>query len=183
MQLDSQPAVDTVTKLTQSNECPLCGREPKKWLKLNHVYVCKRCRTKFLSRRQFAFLIDILLYNFLVYPLVVYAGTALLARNLGSVAPGFPWVFVTLPIAWAILLCKDGFGGMSPGKKICGVQVVDIETREPTGFLCSFKRNLPLLIPLVGLLVIAFRMANGRRWGDGWARTVVIWQVRQEAAL
>ncbi|HVP12092.1 MAG TPA: hypothetical protein VMV94_13005, partial [Phycisphaerae bacterium] len=56
---------------------------------------------------------------------------------------------------------------------LCRVRVVDKDTLEPTGFACSLKRNLVLLIPVVPAIV-AFQLLKGRRWGDKWARTKVI---------
>ena len=41
----------------------------------------------------------------------------------------------------AIFLFKDGLGGYSPGKAICGVQVLDVDTREPIGFGVSLKKS------------------------------------------
>jgi len=70
---------------------------------------------------------------------------------------------------------KDGFGGRSPGKALMGARVIDAETREPIGFLRSLKRNLVLMIPYVGVIGVALTMMKGRRWGDRWAKTQVVW--------
>lgn len=55
-----------------------------------------------------------------------------------------------------------------------GVTVVDEETYEPTNAVRSFKRNILLMIPFAAL-VVAFQMAKGKRYGDGLAKTRVIW--------
>ena len=72
----------------------------------------------------------------------------------------------------AIFFCKDSFRGHSPGKWVCGVRVVDRDRGEPIGLAGSFKRNLPLLIPLV----VAFLLQKGHRLGDGWAKSKVVWK-------
>jgi hypothetical protein len=56
------------------------------------------------------------------------------------------------------------------------VQVLDARTGAPIGAGASFKRNLPLLIPIVGQLIILIQMLKGPRLGDGWAHTKVIWK-------
>ena len=76
---------------------------------------------------------------------------------------GFPMMF----------FCKDGFGGRSPGKALMGLHVLDTETLGPIGFGSSFKRNLPLLIPFMPLIV-AVLLLKGHRIGDGWSRSRVV---------
>jgi uncharacterized RDD family membrane protein YckC len=56
-----------------------------------------------------------------------------------------------------------------------GLQVVDVDSGQGAGFGASFKRNLPLLIPVVPLIV-AIQLNGGPRWGDGWANTRVVWK-------
>ena len=73
-----------------------------------------------------------------------------LGWGVGGATPG--WVVpAAVGVAFALLgsvafVMKDGFSGQSPGKLLCGVQVVDAKTVEPIGFGASFVRNLPLLI-------------------------------------
>ena len=55
-----------------------------------------------------------------------------------------------------------------------GVRVIDARSGIPTGLKGSVLRNLPLVIPVVPLIV-AVTMMKGKRLGDGWARTKVIW--------
>lgn len=162
--------------------CPICARALKRPSKAKELYgfrVCKKCRNGFANRRQGAFLVDWIILLWFPVVVILYledfflgppSPTPLLLEYLGlDRAVGFI-------ITWIVPLlfyCKDGFGGMSLGKWIMGVQVVDVNTREPVGAKQSFKRNLVFLIPL-SVLVVALTMMKGRRWGDRWAHTVVI---------
>ncbi len=74
-----------------------------------------------------------------------------------------------------LYVCKDCFSGHSPGKGVSGVRVVDRDTFEPIGIVGSLKRNLPILIPVMPI-VIAFLLQKGYRVGDGWANSKVIWK-------
>jgi hypothetical protein len=74
-----------------------------------------------------------------------------------------------------VWLCKDGLRGYSPGKAMAGVQVLDVASRKPAGLWASFKRNLPLAIPFM-VLIVAFQLLRGPRTGDRWARTRVVWR-------
>ena len=71
---------------------------------------------------------------------------------------------------------RDGFWGMSPGKWLCDVQVLDEITLRPAGFRASFKRNLVFLLSWIAVIFVAIEVRGGRRWGDRWAGTVVIWR-------
>lgn len=178
----SEDAPSSVEKVRFS--CPICAREikrPHKAKKLYDFRVCKRCRNGFANRRQAAVIVDYLL-------LLVVPGAALevwAEYQFGAPRPAPFWIaylglnwlagFVTVWILPMIWFAKDGFNGMSLGRWLCGVQVVDVNTREPIGFWQSFKRNLVFLVPLSPLIVL-LTMMKGRRWGDGWAATVVIWR-------
>ena len=70
---------------------------------------------------------------------------------------------------------KDGFQGYSFGKILMGLQVVNVTSNEPIGFLASFKRNVVFMIPIL-VLYVAFDLCKGKRLGDGWANTKVIWR-------
>jgi uncharacterized RDD family membrane protein YckC len=143
------------------------------------VLVCPKCRNSFANRRQLAYIIDLVIWELAAILPLYYLGLLPGFAPLGFSIPGgpeasgleifFSWIF---PLTFYF---KDGFKGMSPGKYICGVQVVDVESHQLTGFGRSFKRNLCLILPIAALIV-AFLMMKGRRWGDGWARTKVIWR-------
>lgn len=80
----------------------------------------------------------------------------------------FAWLLLT------VFFCKDSFAGRSSGKALLGVRVIDTRTGQPAGVIASFKRNLPLLIPFMPLIV-AGRLCSGYRTGDKWARAKVVW--------
>lgn len=158
------------------SQCPLCGRGEKYMRRGKPLYgqkVCKKCYYGFANRRQLAFVVDIVLFRVLGFMLGVVLGIILL---MGGVADESLEVML-LPVGLmlsAMFFCKDGFSGFSPGKAICGVRALDRESGEPIGFGTSLKRNLPLLIPFMPI-VVAVQLTKGRRWGDGWARSQVIW--------
>ena len=107
-----------------------------------------------------------------VFVMVPYAAHRDTLAALGPGLQGKTVVDVVAPLAF---FCKDGFQGRSPGRALCGVQVVDRHTHAPIGFLPSLKRNLILYVPLMPV-VIAFRLLQGHRFGDGWANTTVVWK-------
>lgn len=163
-------------------ECPIClkpRRRPPDHKRLYNALVCKRCRNGFANRRQAAFLVDcVVFYLFVV-------GVAMLIgfyedRSPESLEPLWAaiWgmlVFIIFPVSFAL---KDSVNGRSPGKVLFGLQVVDTQSRDPIGPGQSFKRNLILVIPylsLLGLIAGCITMLRGRRWGEEWAGTEVVW--------
>jgi uncharacterized RDD family membrane protein YckC len=178
---------DTAIPDTNGGEthCPVCERtRPARKLRrrLYDVPVCNKCRNAFANRRQAAYLIDTLAWGLVISLPLTYLEQFFYGN---ASPPGFPLLrylgldtalgFVASWILPLFFFCKDGFHGMSLGKWLMGVQVVDVHTREPVGFGRSFKRNLVLLVPF-GLLIVATTMMKGKRWGDRWAQTVVIWR-------
>jgi uncharacterized RDD family membrane protein YckC/predicted RNA-binding Zn-ribbon protein involved in translation (DUF1610 family) len=176
-------ATATLNKPTDQATCPICDRSvrEKRMRKLYTVPVCYKCSNGFANRRQFAWIVDY--FGMLVLSTVVGLVMGFMFPQLSyskRVATDvekalwlvFSWVLIPMLFA-----CKDGFLGYSPGKWLCGVRVVDWNTREPISFLQSFKRNLILIVPVVPLLV-AFQLLKGQRSGDKWARTCVVWQKR-----
>jgi len=152
--------------------CPLCGKDKHMGKKAKLLYghlVCRKCYRDFATRRQSAFIVDIILWNVC---LIIVLGLAGLFRDAIQ--------GLALPLS-PIFCLKDGFSGSSPGKAIVGVQVVDKTTGAPIGFGASFKRNLPLIIPFVPLIVL-FQLHKGNRIGDGWANTRVIWKKYRDKA-
>jgi uncharacterized RDD family membrane protein YckC len=142
--------------------------------------VCAKCRNGFANRRQAAYIVDWFAIHFA--PVMLFALLPRAAPSNPFTAVGGPplvaYDWLTTVFSWALFLlfiAKDGFGGHSPGKALCGVQVVDAKTLEPIRFWASFKRNLVLLVPF-GAIVVALTMMGGKRWGDGWAGTRVIWK-------
>ena len=157
--------------------CPLCRRlkQSGAFKPLYGTMVCRRCRDGFASRRQLAFLLDWALW-YLVSSVATFAGVFLLASWRASetvvAAVLVTGVCVLAPL---VLFMKDGFGGYSPGKMICGVRVIDVAGNRPAGFIASLKRNLILFVPPMPLIV-AFWLVRGHRIGDGWAGTRVVWR-------
>lgn len=137
--------------------------------------VCRKCLYKFANRRQIGYVLDWLIWLGISFGLGIGLGILLEITAI----PLLEGLAFDLLLGWVILpsifFCKDGFAGHSPGKFICGVQAVNPETLDPIGFLASFKRNLPLIIPFMPL-VIAFLLNKGHRLGDGWAKSKVIWK-------
>lgn len=160
----------------QEATCPLCrkpGALRKKAKRLYGGTVCKKCYYKFANRRQGAYLIDTVVLGGVVFFLSYYIE---LAAPIGGMMTAGSSIFEVLyQIAInAVFFMKDGFGGKSPGRWLTRITVVDSLTREPIGFVQSFKRNLPLLVPF-SVLIIAFTLGKGPRWGDKWAKTRVVW--------
>ena len=82
------------------------------------------------------------------------------------------WIAILVVLMLLLYLLKDG-RGLSVGKLFTGIEVVDVRTAKPAGYLASLKRNIPLLIPFVPL-IIALQIPAGVRLGDGWAHTRVV---------
>ncbi len=161
--------------------CPLCRKDrPARTFKtLYGSSVCSKCYYGFGNRRQLAFVLDWFLWYFVSYALGV-TGTVMLlvihAPDAAVTAFLVVGAYVAAPLAF---FCKDGFGGHSPGRAICGVQVIDRDTHAPIGFRTSFKRNLIIYVPLMPIL-IALMLFKGHRVGDGWANTKVVWKKHAE---
>lgn len=164
-----------------NQDCPLCqkSRRAKKFRPLYGKDVCKQCYYAFANRRQIAFVVDMLLIQFVVYgiSIMLAVGVAITLAPTQQEGDFYGEVIVwgMLALTYGMLLLKDGLAGQSPGKFLCGVQALHEDTRAPGSFLQSIQRNLPTLIPFVPL-IIALQLARGKRWGDGWAKTRVIWK-------
>ena len=156
--------------------CPLCGR-PILTSQAKQLYgnsVCKKCYYAFANRRQLAFFLDIAAWRLLLFPMgfaigLIMAASGASQLDIEGTATTLGWLLLL------IFFCKDCFSGHSLGKLICGVKVIDAATGEPAGIGASFKRNLPLLVPFMPLIV-AFQLCKGHRTGDGWSNTKVIWK-------
>lgn len=169
--------------------CPVCG-QPKSKLRerLYGVPTCRRCIDGFTKRRSIAGVID-----WIVLPIVLGTVTLnvsallvlLVSRNIDDEGIDFPPSVVlaivatafVLPVLSFLLFCaKDGFSGYSPGKALCGLRAINTATGQPIGLLRSIMRNLPPTITLFLVLIVALQIRKGPRWGDGWAKSKVIWQ-------
>ncbi|MCR9296053.1 MAG: RDD family protein [bacterium] len=158
-------------------ECPLCQRE-RKATTFKPLYgqdVCKKCYYAFANRRQLAFVIDVFLIRVLSFavPTLIFSVVTVDQSNIDFYEGVI--TLLVLGITYVLILLKDGMGGASPGKMVTGVQVIDETSRAAGNWLQSLKRNLPVLIPIVPL-IIAVQLQKGHRWGDGWSNTKVIWK-------
>ena len=156
--------------------CPLCGQtmHMHKRKELYGHMVCKKCYNGFAIMRQLAFFLDTISWRILMIPIGIIVGSAMIIAGLPqseiqSTAKSIEWL--VLPI----FFCKDCFSGQSLGKLICGVKVIDEKTGKPVGIGVSFKRNFPLLVPLMPLIV-CLQLCKGYRTGDGWSNSKVIWE-------
>jgi uncharacterized RDD family membrane protein YckC len=160
----------------EQTPCPLC-EQTKHMRKAKPLYghmVCKKCYYAFANRRQLAFFLDVIVFRLLTLPIAFGAGVAMAPLGLSKSAiqtAGWGLTFVL----FGVFTCKDCLAGQSPGKALCGVKVLDATTGHPCGIGASFKRNLPLLIPFMPLIV-AYQLCKGHRTGDGWSNTKVIWK-------
>ncbi len=169
----------------QMQPCPLCLKRPVVKKTIYGHPVCKKCYYAFANRRQLGYLVDAILITFINVPINLALVGLLVQAGLSELAS----TFALLPVSAAIMvlyIMKDGFNGASPGKRLCGIQVLDDASGRPIGFLQSFKRNSILLvglIPFAGglvalifLVVIAIQVAGGYRLGDRFAKTRAIWK-------
>ena len=161
---------------TEQTPCPLCGQakhmhQPKP---LYGHMVCKKCYYSFANRRQLAFFVDIIGWRIITLALAFAMGAAMApSRPSQSAFQTASVVLVTLLLG--VFCCKDCLAGQSPGKALCGVKVIDATTGQSCGIGASFKRNLPLVIPFMPL-VVAYQLCKGHRTGDGWSNSKVIWK-------
>jgi uncharacterized RDD family membrane protein YckC len=163
--------------------CPLCRKRPLAKKTYGHD-VCKKCFYRFANARQIAYLIDAILVtviNLSLGRLIDYFLVAGGATAAVAMIVSYAYSFTAI----SLFICKDGFSGYSPGKWLMGVQVLDDQTMKPIGFFPSFKRNLFILIGVVPfgifvssilMLVVAYQDPKGYRFGDGFAKTRVIWK-------
>jgi uncharacterized RDD family membrane protein YckC len=165
--------------------CPLCNHRPTGWTKIYGHPVCKKCYYKLANRRQSAFVVDNVLLTVPVWLIGRFIQRHVTLPTFSDLA----WEVLGSALAlllMSIFALKDGFGGQSPGKRLAGVQVLDDRTGRPISFDQSFKRNAIFLVgclPFVGnvaslivLITIMIQLGKGRRLGDRFAGTRVIWK-------
>lgn len=80
--------------------------------------------------------------------------------------------WAALAILMAAMLFRDGFRGRSIGKQLLGLRLLT-PRGEGCGYLRSFVRNVPLVVPGWNLLEVALVVAGKKRTGDRLARTTV----------
>lgn len=177
------------TQPAPAPQCCLCGN----WLQfgskpLYGYQVCPKCHTDFAWKRAFAYILDIVCVNVIVGVLIVVAlviGVIIVGaggnnNDAAATAGGMIIVFGylgSLAMAYVLITLRDGFNGMSPGKRILGLQVINSVSGVPAKLSDSLKRNIILAVPVIPIVVIIqIFTGNGLRLGDEWAQTKVIWK-------
>lgn len=161
------------------HRCPLCERDFDRHAAglLNGILVCSKCRRAFVLRRLAAYLIDDIFWWGVAISLSV--GLEVIGDALYVPYPGdfvlFCYLIVFLPF---LFTTKDAIVGYSFGKRIMGIRVLEWQSRRPIGFKLSIIRNLTLIFPFIPILA-AFELPRGRRGGDLWADTFVVWEKYQ----
>ena len=118
-----------------------------------------------LSRRQLAFAFDTVVWHCL--GLLYLKGTGLIDYLWNNFSlTGYTVLSIFVLLGWRLVfLMKDGIFGYSPGKWIMDLRVIT-NTGNPIGPFTSIKRNLLLIVPIIGEIVIWTQMRLGRRWFD-----------------
>src|SRR5437762_3068162 len=126
-------------------QCCLCGNWLQFGAKALYGYqVCPKCHSDFAWKRAFAYIIDIVIVNVIVGILIVLmlivgvvvvgAGQGAGNEDAAATAGGMIIVFgylACLLMAYVLIVLRDGFNGMSPGKRILGLQVIHTVSGEP----------------------------------------------------
>jgi uncharacterized RDD family membrane protein YckC len=162
----------------QDAVCPLCRdakRMAKKPMRLYGTLVCRKCYYRFANRRQLAYVIDAVLFQVFAFFVGMALAMAMTANGSSDDTIDTTMIVTGWLILPLVFFLKDGFKGHSPGKALCDVQAVHQQTYQTIGFIASFKRNLILIVPVMPL-IIAYLLQRGHRWGDGWAKSKVIWK-------
>ncbi len=113
-------------------------------------------------KRFVAFIIDIIM----VATLAIIVNVILSCLSVRVISP-----MIGL-FAWAIIICKDSFDGMSIGKRLLGIQVVDSNKDRIASPIKCIIRNLFYFLSFIDLLVMFFH-PKGMRLGDYVAHTEV----------
>jgi uncharacterized RDD family membrane protein YckC len=122
------------------------------------------------GKRVGAYLIDIILASIVGGIIGSFLGSQTMAGQ------GLSWLISTI-----YMVLRDALpftDGMSIGKKVLKIRAVHEDgTHLTNDWAASFTRNILFLIPGLGPLIeiIVFLVnAEGKRLGDGWAKTVVV---------
>lgn len=129
---------------------------------------------RFLADRHAAYAFDIVVYQ--------VAG-GLMVNLLGLAGTGELWFKESLP-RWAAMaavvvliripfIFKDCFGGRSLGKWAMGIRVWSVRRGTWARWPESALRNIPLLVPVFGELLIWLTLRKPARAFDGVAGTLV----------
>ena len=168
---------ELITKEPTSREelvepCLKCGNTEDVLELPGHRLYCSKCRKRIANRRLLAFLIDYFVIYILCY-IVIFT----LVKTESLVVLYTPYI----PLFYMLL--KDAlFAGQSIGKKVLGIQVIDVSNGAACSYLESFKRNLPIFFVPFALLFGTADILKKKiqRFGEGWANTVVVFWKQQE---
>lgn len=120
--------------------------------------------------RVAAFLVDALSISII---LVLPASAVSYGMTWASTPKAIQLVWwVALGILILAMLFRDGFRGRSIGKQLLGLRLVT-PRGEGCGYIRSFIRNVPLIVPVWNLLEVIMVLAGKARTGDRIARTNV----------
>lgn len=125
-------------------------------------------QTKLL--RIAAFLVDALSISIL---LVLPASAVSYAMTWAATPRGIQIVWwAALAVLVLAMLFRDGFRGRSIGKNLLGLRLVT-PRGEGCGYMRSFVRNIPLIIPGWNLIEVVLVLLGKARTGDRIAKTTV----------
>jgi uncharacterized RDD family membrane protein YckC len=125
-------------------------------------------QTKLL--RIAAFLVDALSISIL---LVLPASIVSYAMTWAATPRGIQLVWWgALAVLVLAMLFRDGFRGRSIGKHLLGLRLVT-PRGEGCGYLRSFVRNVPLIVPGWNLIEVVMVLLGKPRTGDRIAKTTV----------
>jgi uncharacterized RDD family membrane protein YckC len=146
-----------------SSTCVMCGGDTESRRQPYYDAVaCLRCSRRATSRRTWAFIVD---FN-LAFGLGSAATLAVPSGNVELMA------LVAFVVGAGLFVLRDAVRGISPGKLLLGLRVVDSSTGLPIGVTQSLRRNGLLALPLFPILA-AFLVWKGPHLGDLHAGTRV----------
>lgn len=121
------------------------------------------------KKRFYAIVID-----FLIASLMVWAIGTIISLIIEPVPPFlmFPTI-CTVHFFTYCFFCKDCYKGMSPGKRIMGIQIIDIRTHNIAGPLRCVARNLCFCMSFIEFIIF-FASPKGQRIGDILTSTRVV---------
>lgn len=114
------------------------------------------------TKRLIAFIIDFMI----AAALAIFVDVILSYLNVKVITP------MIGNLAFAIIICKDCFNGMSIGKHIINIQVIDSDTKQIASPSKCVIRNLFYFTSFIDLLVLCFQPKN-LRLGDCAVHTEV----------
>jgi uncharacterized RDD family membrane protein YckC len=134
-----------------------------------------------IGKRIVAYIIDSVLLGVIVG--VIMGGSMVVSLVLASISDTLGAMSMLLTFGsmgiifiamFGYILLRDGIGGRSIGKKLMGLKVV--EGGKPCSYVGSIKRNITLIIPILGFveMIMPFIDPEGKRFGDKFADTQVV---------